>query len=452
MSIRAKYSTITASIVCGVMLCTVFLVSRSQRGVLKEDAQRRLEGTLNSVLRVAQESIAASDELMLYGFVEALRRDRPEISSVTVIRGARAPRVIGEESAGRRVITRRLDASAGSPEEIMVRFGIADREIEGEIARAFRPMLAQTMAIGLVFMALGICAALYVGKLLGEPLRLLAKAAGAVSQGDMDAKVPEGGRDELGALARQFNRMTASLNDLMRLREDLLHTLTHELNTPLAGLKGYLELWQDGKLDGEPTRQKEALETMAAAVSRMESCLAGALLLFRAQERGRHPERNKLVWVNEVVNEVIALFSGVAQSKGVALEALGEGEIGCVYTEEDLLRQAATNVLSNAVKYTPEGGRVLAGLKTTDAELTLWISDTGPGIPPESMKDIFSKFDRSGAGTKSREFGTGLGLSIAKKAVEAMGGRIWVESEAGKGSTFYISIMKQPQAKTAEVA
>ena len=450
MSIRTKYSLFTGSLVCAVMLCTVFLVARAQRGVLQQESDRRLDTMMETVLRVAQESVAARDELMLYSFVMVLRRQHPELAFATVLRGSRPPRTIGDEAPGLRLLTKSVPGTVDEPDEIRIRFGIVQRLVDEELAHAFRPMLMQTLGIGGAFMVVGIFAALYFAKLFSEPLRLLAKAAGAVGRGDMDFKVPETTHDELGALAHQFNSMTASLKDLMRFREDVLHTLTHELNTPLAGLKGYLELWHDGKLDGDPSKQVKSLQTMMAAVSRMEASLAGALLIFRAQERERHPERNKLVWANEVINEQIALFAAVAQSKGIALRPLGEDEIGCIYTEEDLLRQVVTNILSNAIKYTPQGGTVRAGLKNSDTDFTFWVSDTGPGIPPESIKDVFEKFDRSGAGAKSQAFGTGLGLSIAKKAVVAIGGRIWVESQVGKGATFYVSILKQLQANPAE--
>jgi signal transduction histidine kinase len=449
MTLRAKLPAVTASIVAGVMLGTLVMVSRSQKGVLEANAERRIDSLVEGVARVAQESMGARDELMLYSFLRVLRRQHPELAFVTVLRGGRTPRTVGEESPGLRIVTQSVPATPDS-DEIQIRFGLVRQVLDDELAQAFKPMLAKTLSIGAVFMALGVFAALYFVRRLTEPLRALSDAVAAVGRGNMDLKVPEGSQDELGALAKSFNRMTGSLKDLMRFREDVLHTLTHELNTPLAGLKGYLELWQDGKLDGD--RQREALDTMMSAVGRMETSLGSALLLFRAEERERHPERNKLVWVNEILNEQGALFSAVAQSKKISLHPLGKDEVGCIYTEEDLLRQVSTNLLSNAVKYTQEGGDVRIGLKSTDEDLTFWVADTGPGIPAESLKTIFEKFDRSGAGGKSASFGTGLGLSIAKKAVEAMNGRIWVESLVGKGATFYVSMPKQSQAKTAEVA
>lgn len=446
MTLRAKLSALSSGIVAVTMLGTLFMVAHSQRGVLEADADRRLEVLVESVSRLAQESVGARDELMLYSFLMVLRRQHPELAFVTVVRGGRAPRTVGEEVPGLRIVARTVPATAESPEEIRIRFGVVERVLDEELAKAFQPMLAKTLSIGAVFLVLGVAAALFFVRKLVEPLGALSEAVSAVARGRMDLQVPEGGRDELGALAKRFNQMTASLKDLMRFREDVLHTLTHELNTPLAGLKGYLELWQDGKVGD----QREALDTMMSAVGRMETSLGSALLLFRAEERERHPERNKLVWVNEVLNEQVALFAGMAESKKVALQPLGKDDIGCLYTEEDLLRQVSTNLLSNAVKYTPEGGSVKLGLKAEDHQLTFWVEDTGPGIPADALQSIFEKFDRSGAGRKSASFGTGLGLSIAKKAVEAMDGRIWVESQPGKGSIFYVSIPKQPQAMMAE--
>ncbi|MEK9145813.1 MAG: HAMP domain-containing sensor histidine kinase [Elusimicrobiota bacterium] len=452
-SLRHKYAFLTAALVVGVVSCTVLLVTRSQRQILEKDAARRLAVLVEGASHLAEEAVASRDALMLYSHLLVLQKQHKELAFVSVTRGGTEQKV-GQDGPGLLYMekTVRAKVRGKGEEDLLLRFGFIRSVLDSELSAAVGPLLWRTLGIGVLFLLVGVLGSLYLAKLLSDPLVELAVAAEAVAKGEFDRLVIVRGKDEVGLLADQFNRMTGKVKELLNFREDVLHTLTHELNTPLSGLKGYIELWQEGKVNLDSKQRVEVLQIMMTAVARMEASLAGALLLFRAQERKRRPERAKLLWVNEILNETIGLFSAVAQSKRIELKPLGEEEIGCVYAEEDLLRQVITNILSNAVKYTPDGGEVRVGLKGSDDSLTFWVADTGPGIPAEALKNVFEKFDRSGAGQKSMRFGTGLGLSIVKKAVEAIGGRIWVESEAGKGAVFYVSIFKRPQAvPTAEV-
>lgn len=485
MNLRAKYSLMTAGLIGAVVLSVAATVTRSQRGILEAESQERLEALMEGVGRLAQESLDSKDELMLMSYLKYLKGERPELGWAAVTRRNRTTQ-IGGEAPGLIVLTRTAvekvpvtytvkayptagapaaDVSVSSsglalsvrgnalvnvaeerkPEVTQVNLGFLRQALEAEIDRRLAPMVRRTVAIAALFMGLGALGALYLGKLLTAPLTALTAAVGAVGEGRLDTTVAEDRRDEVGLLERRFNDMTGRIKELMDFREDILHTLTHELNTPLAGLKGYLELWQDRKLP--PEAQGEVVETMTAAVMRMEDSLGNALRLFKGPS-GLAVVARKLVWIDDLFDEVLALLAPMAGSKRISVHPLPPAASEFVYTDEDLLRQVVTNLVSNALKYTPDGGEIRLGLEADAGEVRFRVADTGCGIKPEDLPLIFTKFYR--ADDPSRRIpGTGLGLSIAHKAVASMGGRLWVESAVGQGSTFFVAMPKRPPTTAA---
>ncbi|MBI5881988.1 MAG: HAMP domain-containing protein [Elusimicrobia bacterium] len=505
--LAARFSLMTAALIGAVVLSVAITVIRSQKGLLELESRERLDTVMDGVARIAQESIDASDELMLISYLKHLRRDRPELALAEVTRrgrtstlGAPAPPTSSPMAGGTlslqprprpapRLITLTRTAvervavtytvktlpsgdqapevsvsSAGlnlkvpgdavltrteerKPLAVVVRLGFLEDSIQSEISRRLEPMVRRIGAIAATFMALGWLGAFYLGKLLTNPISALTLAVGAVGRGKLDTTVAEDRGDEVGLLEHTFNEMTTRIKELVDQREDVLHTLTHELNTPLAGLKGYLELWGDRKLP--PEAQAEVLGTMTAAVLRMEGSLGNALRLFKGPA-GQGAGPRKVVWVDDVFTGVLAILAPVASSKKIAVHPLPSEASDFVVADEDTLRQVVSNLVSNAFKYTPEGGEVRLGLESGEGEVRFWVADTGRGIAPEDLPHIFTKFYRGSrpaegsADPGQRIPGSGLGLSIAHKAVTSMGGSIRVESEPGKGSKFIISLPRVP--------
>jgi signal transduction histidine kinase len=267
----------------------------------------------------------------------------------------------------------------------------------------------------------------------------LTAAVGRVGEGKFDATVQAERDDEVGQLGKRFNEMTGRIRELLQFREDVLHTLTHELNTPLSGLKGYLDLWQDRGLPQDERKRGEVLQTMTAAVLRMEQSLGSALRLFSGSSAETH---RRLVWLDDLAREVCTLFAPVARSKHVTLELPAPEAVECVYADEELLKRVVTNLVSNALKYTPDGGRVSIGVGQANGLARLWVADTGYGIKPEDLPHLFTKFYRASSAVAGgqRIPGSGLGLMIAQRAAQELGGRIAVESEPGKGSRFTVEL------------
>jgi HAMP domain-containing protein len=239
VTIRAKLALTTSVLIGSVVFAAALAVSSAQRSAL---AAQRLQGLTDGVERLSRESLDNHDPLMVLSYLMYMQKEHPELAyasvtndgHVTTLGAKRPDLVIWTGKAGPR---RALDATLGF-----------DRgRLDAEVARALGPLTRRTAFISGLFMVLGWIAALLLARRLTGPLTALAAAADAVRKGNLDAALPSAGGDEVGALVGSFNAMTAHLKEDIQFREDLLHTLTHELNTPLTGLKGYLLLWQDGE-------------------------------------------------------------------------------------------------------------------------------------------------------------------------------------------------------------
>jgi signal transduction histidine kinase len=448
MKIRTRYTLMTALLIGSVVVAIALTVTRSQRSVLESQSHERLQALSEGVARLAQESLDTHDQLMLIDYLMYLKKDHPELAYAAVTRDGHTSS-IGEVGPAlyywSQSLAAKHHAKNAAAESLEVKLGFVMKFFDDEIERQLQPMVQQTAALAAVFMVVGMLGAYSLGGLLTAPIVTLTAAVSQIKGGNLDVSVAAYSKDEVGALAARFNEMTGRIRELLQGREDILHTLTHELNTPLSGLKGYLELWQDRALPAQGQERQEVLGTMMAAVLRMEASLGDALRLFRAEADVASKDKH-VVWINDLFRQVCVLFAPIAQSKRISIELPAPTMVECVCADDELLRKVVMNLISNALKYTPDGGRVTLGLDGTPTHVRFWVSDTGYGIKPEDLPHLFTKFYRTGPGTENRQRipGTGLGLSIADRAAKAMGGRIVVDSALGKGTTFTVVVPRAP--------
>jgi two-component system phosphate regulon sensor histidine kinase PhoR len=222
-----------------------------------------------------------------------------------------------------------------------------------------------------------------------------------------------------------------------RVRRDFVANASHELRTPLTSIRGFVEALEDGAMD-EPSTGRRFLEKIRVHADRMAGLVSDLLELSRLESGERAPAWQD-VSPAEVAEEVAASFAGAAERKGVALHRSDRGA-PTVVSDPDRLRQVLENLVENAVKYTPSGGRIeiTTGPAAEGAELV--VADDGPGIPAEHLPRIFERFYRVDK-ARSREMGgTGLGLSIVKHLAEGMGATVRVESQLGRGTRFTVTL------------
>ncbi|GAB4513724.1 MAG: hypothetical protein OHK0046_14780 [Anaerolineae bacterium] len=299
-----------------------------------------------------------------------------------------------------------------------------------------RPLL-QTTIISL-FTALVM--SVLISRTVARPLQAASAAAQAVAEGDLSQHVPITGPTEVRAVARAFNRMSAQVRATQQAQQDFLANVSHDLKTPLTSIQGYSQAIVDGAAR-EPRQAAEIIHEEAARLNRMVNELTD---LARIQA-GKFSMKTEDVDVGLIASEVARKLAVVAENKGIALDNRTL-PMPIVQGDGDRLVQVFTNLLSNAIKYTPSGGRVRIQTQATEEGVEVLIRDTGIGIPKEDLPRVFERFYQVDK-ARGPARGTGLGLAITNEIVQAHGGKIYVESVEGNGTTFTVWL---PRARVTE--
>ncbi len=282
-------------------------------------------------------------------------------------------------------------------------------------------------------------AALLLGMILVRtlirPLRELTEATQAISQGDLERQVTVRSRDELGQLAASFNQMSADLAEANRLRRQMTADIAHDLRSPLTVLSGYIESLRDGVLQPTPGM----LEVMHDEVQHLEHLVEDLRTLSLADAHELPLQRHPIP-PGDLLERIAAKYAYPAQERQVDLSVNLDQGVPEVEVDPERMAQVLSNLVSNALRYTPAGGRITLTAQRQNGTTLLHVEDTGSGIPPDHLPHIFDRFYRADE-TRHQEGGeSGLGLAIAKSIVEAHGGTINVRSEVGRGTRFTIKL------------
>jgi signal transduction histidine kinase len=271
---------------------------------------------------------------------------------------------------------------------------------------------------------------LYFSRRIARPLEALAGAADEVAVGHYDVSLPERtGGSEVERLAARFGEMTARLAESEQLSRNFLMSVSHELRTPLTAIRGHVAALREGVLDDESARRR-SLEVISEEALRLERLVGDVLDLAKLDAR-RFALLHEEVDMRALCERAYATFAEEARARGIEYDlALREGAV--LITDGDRVLQIVTNLIANALHWTPAGGRVDLGLGREDGEVTVAVADTGPGIEPQEEERIFRPFWSGDGG------GTGLGLTIARELALALGGRLELHSEPGHGSRFVL--------------
>jgi signal transduction histidine kinase len=277
------------------------------------------------------------------------------------------------------------------------------------------------------------------------PIQRIDSRLAATASGDFSGHVELSNRDELGALAANVNRMNDELRRLYRELEaaslhksEFLANMSHELRTPLNAILGFSQVLREGMFGAVNEKQEEYLDDILSSGNHLLSLINDVLDLSKV-EAGQIELEVAPFSLREALERGVVMVRERATKDGVRVALAADPNVDMVEGDERRIRQVIFNLLSNAVKFTPAGGAVDVSATQVDGEVSVSVADTGPGIPPDDHERIFEEFQQSEAGIEQRE-GTGLGLALSKRLVELHGGRIWVESEPGKGSTFTFAL------------
>jgi len=292
----------------------------------------------------------------------------------------------------------------------------------------------------LIFGAVGAMAlALLLGVLLArsftQPIRDLTTAAQAIASGELEQQVPVRSEDELGQLAQAFNRMSAELARSRDLRRQMTADIAHELRTPLSVILGQI----DGLDEGVVPPSSAAFEILRDETSRLGRLVEDLRTLSRA-DAGELPLERRPVSPAKLLEQALAAHRPLALEEGVALELQLQPELPHLEVDPDRMAQVLGNLLSNALRHTPQGGAITLGAARAGAAILLRVQDTGPGIDPQDLSHLFERFYRADRSRQRETGGSGLGLAIAKAIVELHGGQIWAESTPPHGTTVLVRI------------
>ena len=349
--------------------------------------------------------------------------------------------------------------------------------VEQPLEEAFAPLYssvvrtAALVVLGLLF-ALG--ASLVLARRMAGPIQTLRAGAARVAAGDLDHQIDVRTNDELQDLALEFGQMTARLREsyatlerkveertsdlaqanaeldergieleqASRHKSEFLANMSHELRTPLNAINGFTEVLLQGMAGDLNEKQREYLQDVLSSGRHLLDLINDILDLSKV-EAGHMQLELSAFSLPEMLGNVLTMMRERAARKGISLSLdLGEG-IGEISADQRKVKQVLLNLLTNGVKFTPHGGAVRLEARQRPGELQIAVHDTGVGIAAEELGPIFEAFRQGQLGRAAQE-GTGLGLALSKRLVELHGGRIWVASELGKGTTFSFSLPVTP--------
>jgi signal transduction histidine kinase len=300
------------------------------------------------------------------------------------------------------------------------------------------------LGAGILALAASLVFGIIAARRITRPIARLRRVAGGLAQGRLDERAEPSGVIEVDELGQQFNVMADRLAGTLRMLEadrdrlrEFVADVSHELRTPIAALKMYTELQRDGDVD-EPTR-REFLERSGEQIGRLEWLSTNLLDLSRI-DAGIFPLDMRTGDLRDPVQAVVQALSEVAVARGVSLDSAVPVEPVELRFDRERLVQLLTNLIGNALKFTPSGGAVAVELIEGEGEDVIEVRDTGPGIPPDELPHIFERFYRGTNTGDARASGSGLGLAIVRSIVQMHGGSIDVASVVGEGSVFRIHL------------
>ncbi|CAN5471564.1 ATP-binding protein [soil metagenome] len=301
--------------------------------------------------------------------------------------------------------------------------------------------------------AISLILGVFLARRLTHPLQEITAATRAVAQGDLNQQVAIRSNDELGELARSFNQMNASLAQWQHLRRQMTADIAHELRTPISIILGHAEGLSDGVLPASA----ETFHVIQDEAERLRR-LVEDLRILSLTEAGELPMNIQMTPLQTLLEQVVTAYTPYALQKEIHLALEVAPNLPVVPVDSDRILQVLSNLLSNALRYTPAGGRIvvsascsslanatqpnqlLGGAPAYLKDVRIGVQDSGVGIAPEELAVIFHRFYRGDKARHRQDGGSGLGLAIARSIIESHGGQIWVESKPGAGAKFTFTL------------
>jgi len=458
MKLKTKLISLVMIPIILILFGVGYVLFLFERKDLIYELEQRHMRILSAFGNVCQNAISVKDELPILNYLNVLKNENGFVSAVFADKNQNVvahtnPLLIGtkfQHNNLKEIIFYEHSITDGK-----VGLSFSKKVIGEDINSRLITVGKRIIVIIGIAVFVGIIIAVFLSGLIVKPVKILANATEKISRGDFGQKIKVKTKDEIKELADAFNVMSQKLKELDRMKSDFVSSVTHELRSPLAAIESYVNLFIEGI---DKSKQLEYLTIMKNNIQRLSHFIDNLLDISKI-ERKKVVLRKERTRIIDLIKEVADFFSPLVQEKNIVLKTVGDTGIPEIEIDTDKVRQVFTNLISNAIKFTPEGGRITVkavngkretGDGKTKEPSTFYplpstvssgfvlvsVSDTGIGIPSEDLNRIFDKFEQVG---KSK--GTGLGLAIVKSLVELHGGKIWVESEGlNKGSIFHFTL------------
>ncbi|MBR5260297.1 MAG: HAMP domain-containing histidine kinase [Eggerthellaceae bacterium] len=297
-----------------------------------------------------------------------------------------------------------------------------------------------------VAIVLASCIGFLFARNLVAPINRMTSTARAIKEGDLSARTNLRGDDEIASLGATFDEMAESVEKDRMLERRLITDVAHELRTPLMAIQATVEAMVDGVYEAD----EERLVTVNSEVQRLGRLVEALLRLSRLENRS-NPLKEQVVDVGDLIETIVSTHEMFVADSGLTISYEAQPEV-LVVGDPDMIRQATANLISNAVRYTPEGGHISVRVKKGDIMASIAVQDTGIGLTREEAKMVFSRFWRADSGRTRESGGLGIGLAVVKEIVDRHGGWVQVEGEKGKGACFTIHIPLYDEERTRAMA
>lgn len=473
MKLRTRLGLFTTLIITLVVLGTSASTLFLLRKLLLNEINANQINLLNNLRKVCEEARISNDDLVVVSYTESQTNNVPGLAYAAFVDTQRGIPIGGNNENFKQLFPdvasgQSLEGEGDGPHRQILtlpngaaiidvaavvrlegqnlgvaRVGIFQSVVEKSLRESTRRIQGIVFLVSSVAVVLGIFGALGMATQLTRPIQLLVAGAQSIGEGNLDTQIDIDRNDEIGHLAQEFNIMAVKLKELDQLKDDFVSSVSHELRSPLSAISGYVELLTSKPLDHiAPEKRTKAFNIIQESTTRLTQFINDILDLAKLKS-GRVEVRKGPVNLKQAADEVLSLFAPLFEKKKIQSFDYVDPNLPILMVDEEKIKQVLTNLISNALKFTPEEGAISVSAKEEEQDIiVVSVSDTGIGIAPDFVAQIFERFKQvPGAREKiGGPKGTGLGLAIAKGIVEAHGGKIWVESEVGKGSTFRFTL------------
>ncbi len=469
MSLRTKFTLVTSCLILLITLGISYSIFITQKDMLSGQLEENRDRIFKDFTYTCTEALVVRDEIQVFNTIKSIiKTHNPAIVYAGYISPADTVFFSARHTNQEPLFKPRIfkvnrsiseDFTSSTTEERIreyaqpiylqgeyrgtIKAGFSQSFLNEEIRDGLMTLAGKIAQVAVIALIVGFILANILAFYLNKPIHALAEAADEIGNGNLDRQVAINRRDELGKLGKTFNEMVRKLKELDELKDGFVSSVSHELRSPLAAIDGYCDYLIEGMgKNMTPEKQEKSLKIIKEATIRLTNFINNILDLAKIKA-GRFEIKRMPVNINELSREIVSLFESLARQQNKELIAQIPDDLPDVDADPEKIKQVITNLVGNALKFTTENGKVTINARVpaqTNGVVEISIADTGVGIPRESLQKVFDKFYQVKESEMKKPKGTGLGLAIVAEIVRLHDGRIWAESELGKGSEFKFTL------------